>query len=52
LNAAQDAGFKTAFVRRPDEWGPAGPPDPQPNRTYDYVCDDFDELTAEVMEDD
>ncbi|MFM7571301.1 MAG: HAD-IA family hydrolase [Betaproteobacteria bacterium] len=24
LNAAQDAGFKTAFVRRPDEWGPAG----------------------------
>jgi 2-haloacid dehalogenase len=49
LNAAQDAGFKTAFVRRPDEWGPVGPPDPQPNRTYDYVCDDFDELTAEVM---
>lgn len=35
LNAAQDAGFKTAFMRRPDEWGPAGPPDPQPNRTYD-----------------
>jgi len=31
------------------EWGPAGPPDPQPNRTYDYVCDDFDGLTAEVM---
>lgn len=52
LNAAQDAGFKTAFVRRPDEWGPAGPPDPQPNRTYDYVCDDFDELTAEVMDGD
>ena len=51
LNAAQDAGFKTAFVRRPDEWGPAGPPDPQPNRTYDYVCDDFDGLTAEVMDD-
>jgi 2-haloacid dehalogenase len=50
LNAAQDAGFKTAFVRRPDEWGPAGPPDPQPNRTYDYVCDDFDGLTAEVMD--
>lgn len=52
LNAAQDAGFKTAFVRRPDEWGPTGPPDPRPNRTYDYVCDDFDELAAEVMDGD
>lgn len=49
LNAAQDAGFKTAFVRRPDEWGPAGPPDPQPNRTYDHVCDDFGGLVAEVI---
>jgi len=49
LNAAQDAGFKTAFVRRPDEWGPAGPPDPQPNRTYDHVCDGFDELVAAVL---
>ena len=51
LNAAQDAGFKTAFVRRPDEWGPAGPPDPQPNRTYDLVCDGFDDLAAQVMGD-
>ena len=49
LNAAQDAGFKTAFVRRPDEWGPAGPPDPQPNRTYDHVCYDFGGLVAEVI---
>jgi len=49
LNAAQDAGFKTAFVRRPDEWGPAGPPDPLPNRTYDHVCDNFDDLAVEVM---
>jgi len=51
LNAAQDAGFKTAFVRRPDEWGPAGPPDPLPNRAYDHVCDSFDHLAAEVIGD-
>lgn len=44
LNAAQDAGFNTAFVRRPDEWGPSGPPDPIPNRKYDYIVDRFDEL--------
>ncbi|MEY3627955.1 MAG: hypothetical protein RL163_2454 [Pseudomonadota bacterium] len=44
LNAAQDAGYKTAFVRRPHEWGPAGPPDPHPNRDYDFVCDSFSEL--------
>lgn len=49
LNAAQDVGFRTAFVRRPDEWGPAGPPDPQPNRAYDHVCDGFDDLAAAVL---
>jgi 2-haloacid dehalogenase len=46
LNAAQDRGMGTAFVRRPDEWGPAGPPDPRPNRAYDAVVDGFDELAA------
>jgi len=48
LNAAQDAGFKTAFVYRPDEWGPAGPPDPKPNRAYDQICADFAELAARI----
>ena len=24
LDAARDVGYRTAFVRRPDEWGPAG----------------------------
>ena len=28
LDAARGAGYRTCFVRRPDEWGPAGPPDP------------------------
>jgi 2-haloacid dehalogenase len=48
LNAAQDAGMRTAFVRRPDEWGPAGPPDPNPNRAYDLVVDGFEELQRAI----
>jgi len=49
LNAAQDAGMRTAFVRRPLEWGPDGPPDPHPNRAYDHVLDTFDELVASLL---
>ena len=49
LNAAQDAGMRTAFVRRPDEWGPAGPPDPNPNRNYDFIEDGFDGLRERVL---
>ncbi len=48
LDAAKSQGFKTAFVRRPDEWGPAGPPDPEPNPAHDIIVDDFPEL-AEVL---
>jgi 2-haloacid dehalogenase len=36
-------------VRRPDEWGPEGPPDPQPNMAYDFVVDGFDALAAQVL---
>lgn len=49
LNAAQDAGMRTAFVRRPLEWGPAGPPDPHPNRAYDHVVGGFDDLVSLVL---
>jgi len=49
LNAAHAAGFKTAFVRRPDEWGPAGPPDPLPNMAYDFVEDGFEGLVRSVL---
>lgn len=48
LNAAQDAGMHTAFVRRPYEWGPAGPPDPSPNRDYDLIVDGFGELVDRI----
>jgi 2-haloacid dehalogenase len=44
LDAAKKEGFKTAFVRRPDEWGPPGPPDPTPNPIHDIVVDDFGAL--------
>ena len=49
LNGAHQAGFRTAFVRRPDEWGPAGPPDPNPNMAYDFVVDDFPALAQAVL---
>ena len=41
LDAARGEGFRTAFVRRPDEWGPSGPPDPNPNPGCDIVVDGF-----------
>ena len=44
LDAARGEGYRTAFVRRPDEWGPAGPPDPTPNAATDIVVPGFAEL--------
>ncbi len=48
LDAAKAVGFKTAFVRRPDEWGAEGPPDPEPNPQHDVIVDSFPEL-AEAL---
>ena len=48
LDAARRAGFKTAFVRRPDEWGAEGPPDPDPNPENDIVADDFPDLARQL----
>ena len=48
LDAARSAGYRTCFVRRPDEWGPAGPPDPIPNPANDLIVDGFVHL-AERM---
>ena len=44
LDAARGEGYRTAFVRRPEEWGPAGPPDPNPNPATDLVVAGFAEL--------
>ena len=44
LLAARAVGYRSAFVRRPDEWGAAGPPDPTPDAAHDIVVDDFGQL--------
>ena len=41
LMAARAVGYRSAFVRRPTEWGPSGPPDPEPHPDHDLVVDDF-----------
>lgn len=48
LDAARKEGMRTCFVRRPLEWGPGGPPDPDPNPACDIVVDTFDELAARL----
>ena len=48
LDAARGEGYRTSFVRRPEEWGPAGPPDPVPNPACDLVVTGFAEL-AELL---
>jgi len=49
LDAAKAVGFKTAFVRRPLEWGKEGPPDPEPNPAHDLIVDDFPELAERLL---
>ena len=44
LDAAKGVGFKTAYVRRPREWGNDTPPDAAPNPIHDIVVDSFPEL--------
>ena len=48
LDAAKAVGFRTAFIRRPHEWGAESPPDPQPNPKHDIIVDTFPEL-AKVL---
>ena len=48
LNAARGVGYRTCFVRRPDEWGPAGPPDPIPDPATDLIVSDFAQLAEQM----
>lgn len=49
LAAAARAGYKTAFVRRPAEWGPLGEPElMKSDITFDYVADDFNDLADQL----
>ena len=49
LDAARAVGFKTAFVKRPNEWGPSGPPDPSPNPNNDIIVDTFTDLVKRLL---
>jgi 2-haloacid dehalogenase len=49
LDSARREGYRTAFVRRPAEWGPAGPPDPTPNPACDLIVDGFGELANALV---
>ena len=44
LDAAKKVGYKTIFIKRADEWGKEGPPDPIPNKHHDLILDSFSEL--------
>jgi 2-haloacid dehalogenase len=48
LDAARGEDYRTAFVRRPSEWGPSGPPDPVPNPATDLVVAGFAELAERL----
>lgn len=51
LMAAHQEGYRRAFVRRPDEWGEAGPPDPDPNPAIDIVVPGFAALADRLETD-
>jgi 2-haloacid dehalogenase len=48
LDAARGCGYKSAFVQRPDEWGPDGPPDPMPNPAHDLAVENFGTLAEKL----
>ena len=48
LRAAQAAGLRAAYVPRPLEWGPDGPPVEAPDPAFDYVAKDFVHLASKL----
>jgi 2-haloacid dehalogenase len=48
LRAAREFGMRTAFVTRPDEFGPDGDPDTTPEPSCDLNVSDFVELADEL----
>lgn len=49
LAAARSNGLRTAYVRRPDEWGPGGTaPEPGPGDRPDVVVDSITELADQL----
>jgi 2-haloacid dehalogenase len=48
LRAAKGVGLRTAFVPRPQEYGPAGKPDLQPDASVDVTAKDFNDLAQKL----
>lgn len=48
LHAARAVGFRSAFVRRPLEYGPDGKPDLLPEPAFDVVAKDFVDLADQL----
>lgn len=48
LMAARAEGYLSAFVHRPAELGPAGPPDSVPNPAHDIIAQDFADLATQL----
>lgn len=47
LLAARACGFRSAFIRRPTEWGPEGQPvSPIPDPVHDIIANDFADLAT------
>jgi 2-haloacid dehalogenase len=44
LRAARALGLRTAFIRRPTEYGPAQTKDRDAEEPWDFVVDGIDEL--------
>ena len=48
LYAAKAQGMRTAFVRRPNEWGPDGQQEGEPDDRIDVVAKDFVDLARQL----
>jgi 2-haloacid dehalogenase len=48
LRSARDYGMKTAFVARPQEWGPGGSAEPYQPGEFDIVATNFLDLAAQI----
>jgi len=48
LVAAAECGLRTAFVRRPDEYGPDQKIDQQAEHDFDFVAEDFNDLANQL----
>lgn len=47
LRAARAQGLRTAFVRRPQKWGPAAAAEESDPGEFDVVADDFEDLATQ-----